>query len=213
MKHLKYQLTPLIFMLFAGCNQETPVPESATPDQAASDTPGTEVIAVVPEPTAEPTLVPEADTSSQRVNPGSLHTNATCIDIIKESEDVRYEAYVGPNGHWLIGYGHKQGVSEGMKISHAEAEAYLKDDLQEIETQVARMTKVDVSRNEFSAMVCLAYNIGWGNFRKSTVVKRVNEQRWVEAADAFLMWRMVSGKVSHHLEQRREKERALFLMP
>ena len=124
---------------------------------------------------------------------------------------MRYETYVGPGGHWLIGYGHKAGVKPGMKISPRQAEEYLKEDLKEIETQVAKMIKVDVSNNEFSAMVCLAYNIGWGRLRKSTVLKRVNEQQWQGAGDAFLMWRMVNGKVSTHLERRRAEERELFL--
>ena len=184
---------------------KTPVVSpSPTPIPVATPVPATPV----PEPTIEPTAL---QPSLSRQNPTVYSTNQGCIDIIKKTEGVRYEAYVGPGGHWLIGYGHKQGVKKGMKISPQQAEAYLKEDLKAIEKQVAKMVTVDLTVNEFSAMVCLAYNIGWGNLRKSTVLKRVNAQRWSEAAEAFLMWRKVNGKVNAHLEKRRAEEKALFL--
>jgi lysozyme len=105
------------------------------------------------------------------------------------------------------------GVSPGMTITTAQAEQILRDDLHEFERNVSRLVKVDVSANEFSAMVCLSYNIGWGNFGKSTVLRQVNRQHWSEAADAFLMWNKIKGNVSQHLTSRRTIERALFLLP
>lgn len=137
-------------------------------------------------------------------------TNQQCIDLIKEFEGVRYKAYVGPAGHWLIGYGHKAGVKQGMSISPKQAEVYLKSDLAEVELNVNRLIKVKVNRNQFSAMVCLAYNIGWGNFARSTLLRELNAGDFAEAADQFLVWRMVNGKVNSHQEKRRAREKAIF---
>jgi lysozyme len=138
-------------------------------------------------------------------------TNDACIDIIKEFGGLRLESYSDQNGNWYIGYGHSQGVTEGMTITEAEAEQFLRDDLMVFEQSVSRMVEVDVSENEFSAMVCLTYNIGPGGFAESTVLRKVNEQEWEEAADAILLWNKVNGQVNEALVNRREKERSLFL--
>lgn len=137
-------------------------------------------------------------------------TNQQCIDVIREFEGVVLNAYIGPAGHWLIGYGHKAGVTPEMTITQAEAEAYLKADLNEVETNINRLVKVKVNRNQFSAMVCLAYNIGWGNFSSSTLLRKLNEGDYAEAAEQFLVWRMVDGEVNRHQEKRRARERAIF---
>lgn len=138
-------------------------------------------------------------------------TNDACIDIIKEFGGLSLKAYSGQSGNWYIGYGHSRGVTEGMTITEAEAEKFLRDDLRMFEQSVSRMVEVDVSENEFSAMVCLMYNIGPGGFAESTVLRKVNEQEWEEAADAILLWNKVNGQVNEALVNRREKERALFL--
>lgn len=164
------------------------------------------------------TIISESSTSTDnnrqttRRPASSYQTNHACVDLIKSFEGVRYEAYRGPAGHWLIGYGHKQGVTQGMKITAQQAEDYLKQDLQSIEQQVGKMVKTNITENEFSALVCLAYNIGWGNLLKSTVMRQVNTKNWQQAADAFLMWRKANGKVNSHLEKRRALERQIFLI-
>lgn len=144
---------------------------------------------------------------------GHLRTNQACIEIIKESESLRTEAYVGPAGEIAIGYGHTKDVTLGMTISAAQAEVLLKEDLQAVETALLSWIDVAINENEFSAMVCLAYNIGTGNFRSSTVLAKLNENKRQEAADAFLLWNKSGGEVNEHLSVRRASERALFLTP
>ncbi len=162
--------------------------------------------------TRTPTEVKQAIADKKaRIPAKGQRTNQECVDIIKAFEGVRLQAYVGPAGHWLIGYGHKAGVRQGMTITQGEAEEFLRDDLREIEKRIGRLVKVNVSNNEFSAMTCLAYNIGWGNFSKSTLLKKVNAQSWAEAANEFPKWRRANGVVSKHLEQRRAVERSLFV--
>lgn len=137
-------------------------------------------------------------------------TNQQCIDVIKEFEGVVLNAYIGPAGHLLIGYGHKADVTPEMIITQARAEAYLKADLNEVERNINRLVKVKVNRNQFSAMVCLAYNIGWGKFASSTLLRNLNQGDFKEAADQFLVWRMVNGQINSHQEKRRAREREIF---
>ncbi|MCH9674708.1 MAG: lysozyme [Gammaproteobacteria bacterium] len=138
-------------------------------------------------------------------------TNEACLTLIKQSEGVRLEAYQGPSGHWLIAYGHKKGVKPGMTVTLEQADALLSQDVSITEQGVSNALQVDTTEDEFSALVCLAYNIGLGNFSKSTVLKKVNAGDKAAAADAFLMWNKMGGKVSTHLAKRRRAERGLFL--
>ncbi|WP_166425584.1 lysozyme [Paraglaciecola sp. 20A4] len=137
-------------------------------------------------------------------------TNQACINIIKHSEGVRLKAYQGPGGHWLIGYGHKADVVKGMKINAQQAETLLKTDLLKIEDQMSKLVKVPVNNNQFSALVCLGYNIGMGNLYKSTLLRLLNKGDYEGASQQFSVWRKAAGKVNSHLVARRAKEQKLF---
>jgi lysozyme len=145
----------------------------------------------------------------------SFKTNQACVDIIKTFEGVRLEAYRDPGGTVVIGYGHANTARMGMKITQAQAEELLKQDLTMIENDISPRLERSVNANQFSAMVCLAYNIGTGAFSKSTVLRETNNGNWQVAADAFLMWNKmrVNGEmvVSSQLDKKRRLERALYL--
>lgn len=64
---------------------------------------------------------------------------------------------------------------------------------------------------KLGAILSFTYNLGASNLRVSTMRKRINEERWEEAANELLKWNMASGKVSNGLKTRRNAERALFL--
>lgn len=60
-------------------------------------------------------------------------------------------------------------------------------------------------------MVDLCYNIGVGNFRSSTLVKKFNAGDKQGAADEFPKWNKGGGKVMKGLQRRRWAERLVFL--
>ncbi|GAB4491818.1 MAG: hypothetical protein Tsb0010_00300 [Parvularculaceae bacterium] len=198
--------------------------------------PADEAVATVEPPTreAEPEAAPaEAGSdeaasteSAPAARPGGegnlpenahLRTNDAGIAIIKASEGLRLEAYQGPAGNWLIGYGHLEGVTPGMTITEAEAEQILRDDLRIFEDGVKRYVTVPVNENEFSAMVSIAYNKGVGGFRDTEILTRLNAGDRQGAADAFLLYdtAVINGerRVLEHLSHRRAQERELFLTP
>lgn len=196
----KTYLIVFICCLIVGCSTtKSDSPESSAPVQVETYRP------------VERDVTPRTPEAPPRQPAEEYRTNDACVDIIKEFSGLSLEAYSDQNGNWYIGYGRSQGVTQGMTITEAEAEEFLRDDLRVFEQSVSRMVEVDVSENEFSAMVCLTYNIGPGGFAESTVLRKVNEQAWEEAADAILLWNKVSGQVNEALVNRREKERALFL--
>ena len=141
-----------------------------------------------------------------------MRTNFYGLDLIKTFEGLRLEAYLCPAGKWTIGYGRARGVHEGDTITKAQADAMLEDDLEVFEEGVrSALHGAPATDNQFSAMVCLAYNIGLGNFLKSAVLRDHKAAHYPLAANDFLNWRKVNGEVCHGLERRRLAERDLYL--
>ncbi len=144
-----------------------------------------------------------------------MHTTPIALEMIKEREGLRLEAYRDIGGVWTIGYGHTGDVTKDMAITEREANRLFKRDITRIEKHVKQRLQVPVNENEFSALVMLAYNIGITAFDRSTVLAELNAENRKAAADAFRMWNMVringEHQVNAYLVKYREKERALFL--
>lgn len=141
------------------------------------------------------------------------------VELIKESEGLRLKAYMPTkNDRPTIGYGHTKGVKMGMTITKAQAEQYLRDDLAWAESAVNRLVKVKINQNQFDALVSFVFNLGEANFASSTLLRKLNNGDYEEAANQLLRWnkqRTASGKlvVLDGLTTRRQKEKELFLTP
>ncbi len=61
-----------------------------------------------------------------------------------------------------------------MTITEAEAEALLVKDLKRFEDAVNRLITVDLTQNEFDAIVSFAFNCGNGALEESTFRRRIN---------------------------------------
>ena len=139
---------------------------------------------------------------------------------IRAREGVRLIAYPDPGTGgepWSIGIGHTGRASppvpyRGMTCSVAEADAWLAADLAPMETAVNESCGV-LGQNQFDACVSLAFNIGPGAFRLSSVARSCHLGRWQAAADAFRLYNRSAGRVMQGLADRRESERAQFLTP
>jgi GH24 family phage-related lysozyme (muramidase) len=137
------------------------------------------------------------------------------LDLIKKYEGLRLNAYKCSAGVWTIGYGHTSAAGEpevtpGMTITRAEANRIFDKDIQNFAVGVERLIKVPVSPAQFGACVSLAFNIGLGAFKKSSVLRFINQNRMNDAADAFLLWNKAGGKVLKGLVRRRAEEAELF---
>ena len=141
-----------------------------------------------------------------------LRINDAGLQIIKDSEGLRLDAY-NNGGQWLIGYGHSRTARSGMRISEAQAEQLLREDVRDAENSVRQRVTVPVNENQFSALVSLSYNLGSGNFSRSSVLEALNDRNYSRAANNFLNHNLAGGQVNEHLTHRREKERALFNTP
>lgn len=137
--------------------------------------------------------------------------NANGLRILKALEGLRLEAYLDAVGIWTIGYGTTSDVVPGMKISLAQAEAFLKRDLAIFETAIANAVKVPLTDDQFSALVSFIYNIGETDFVGSTLLQLLNQKDYQGAADQLLRWNKGGDQELPGLTRRRQAERALFL--
>lgn len=142
-----------------------------------------------------------------------MTTNEAGKNLIKDAEGLRLTAYRCPAGVPTIGWGTTLGVTMGMTITKAQAEELFDKDLVKFEKAVERNVKVALNENQFSALVSFTYNLGEGNLKSSTLLRKINAGDFQGAAAEFAKWNKASGKVLPGLTKRRADERALFLAP
>ena len=102
-------------------------------------------------------------------------------------------------------------MKKGDKITSSQADDFLKDDVQTAESTIASKVTVSLNQNQYDALSSFIFNLGSRNFGGSTLLKKINEGKFSEAADEFPKWKMAGGKVMPGLVRRRAAERDLFL--
>lgn len=132
------------------------------------------------------------------------------LNLIKQFEGCYLTAYKDPVGIPTIGYGHTKGVKLGQKITQAQADTYLRQDVASAEKAVSKY-KYNYNINQFSALVSFTYNCGAGNLKKITN----NGQRTLSQISARLTQyvRDKNGVIQRGLVNRRAAEKKLFDKP
>ena len=137
------------------------------------------------------------------------------LELIKEFEGFSSTAYLCSAKKATIGYGNtfwEDGtpVKIGDQISKERAETLLKHVVDNFSVAVEVDIKIEVTQNQFDALVSLAYNIGLGAFKNSTLLRQLNRGNFVGASQEFLRWNKSNGKPLLGLTRRREREKLLF---
>ncbi|MEO1068203.1 MAG: lysozyme [Cyanobacteria bacterium J06638_6] len=145
-------------------------------------------------------------------------TNAAGLEIVKSFEGLRLDAYPDPGTGgepWTIGYGHTSAagaprVYPGLTITRSDAENILKRDLGKYEQAVVNAVTRPLTSDQFSALVSFTFNVGAGNLRSSTLLRKLNAGDVTGASNEFSRWVYAAGRVLAGLQRRRRAERALF---
>lgn len=138
-----------------------------------------------------------------------MKTSENMIAIIKKFEGLRLKAYKCPAGVYTIGYGHTENVFVDSEISELMADQILRKDLKKFE-QTINDLDLPLLQCEFDALVSFAFNVGIGNFNKSTLKKLLSQKKFFYAAKEFDKWVYAGGKKLPGLQARRNKERKIF---
>jgi lysozyme len=132
-------------------------------------------------------------------------------ELLKKFEGFSKDAYKCPAGQWTIGYGsttYVDGslVQPGDRITPEEADELVNWYC----THKIIYPKGDFSASQKEALCSLIYNIGQGNFNRSTLKKCIEKQDWANARKQWMRWVRANGKVLKGLVNRREAECELF---
>lgn len=104
-------------------------------------------------------------------------------------------------------------IGPGTIWTQAQADERKSKDLEKFCADVSKLLKVEVNDNQFAALISFAYNAGTGNLKSSTLLRLVNQGKFLDASNEFLKWTKAQGKELPGLVKRREAERRLFLTP
>jgi len=165
-----------------------------------------------------------------------VKTSDNGIHLMHEFEGYRNKPYRCSADIWTVGWGHAM-YPDQIRLPYVRREGYegmlrkdyplrpednrvwtreelvelFKVDIASFERGVLRMAPTLAGhQSKFDACVALSYNIGLGNFQKSTIRQKLLREDWEGAADGFLTWSKANGKVVAGLVRRRKAEIALF---
>lgn len=143
------------------------------------------------------------------------------LNFIKEVEGIRNNVYLDSAGLPTIGVGHlltRDELSSGKILINGIAYRYkdglsdhaidqlLLKDLYIAQITVDRMVKVQLTQNQFNALVSFCFNVGRGAFINSTLLKRLNAGKHEAVPFELRRWKYAGGRVIQGLINRREKE-------
>jgi lysozyme len=136
--------------------------------------------------------------------------------IIREFEGFRANAYLDTGGVWTIGYGtikYPDGtkVKKGDTCTQGQADLWLKNDCQWVDSCLDKYVKVTINQNQFDALASFIYNVGENAFVKSTMLTLINRGELKVAASQFDRWVFDNGIKVNGLVNRRTKEKRLFI--
>ena len=101
-----------------------------------------------------------------------MKSSEKAYSLIRQFEGLQLKACRCPAGVWTVGYRHTSGVEPGIAVTKEQAEAFLRQDIVAIEN-VVNAECLNLRQCQFDALVSFVFNVGGGNFRKSTLLKKI----------------------------------------
>lgn len=134
----------------------------------------------------------------------------------KRLSDGGCRAYPDPATHgapWTIGWGCTGAdITPDTVWSQDKAQEELEKHLLYFTSKAIRMSPSLITSGDrrLAAIISFNYNCGLGNYRISTLKKRVDAQDWDGACEEIVKWNKASGRILYGLTRRRLAESALL---
>lgn len=144
-------------------------------------------------------------------------------DFIKSWEALKLQSYQDVAGVWTVGYGHTLTARPNQNITEEQANHLFLQDLAGAESDVNIYVAdyITISQGMFDALVSLVYNLGGFNIflkeynngydKGSTLYNELLNGNFGAAADRFTDFVNAGGVFWQGLENRRLKEKEMFL--
>lgn len=140
------------------------------------------------------------------------------LDLIKKYEGLKLKPYLCPAKIPTIGYGntfYENGTKVTLKdpeITEGRATELLRFIIKSFEQHVDSYCIDTLTQNQFDAITSFCYNVGAGNLKTSTLLKKVNiNHNDPTIVDEFMKWTRGGGKVLPGLVKRRKSEAELYI--
>ena len=157
-----------------------------------------------------PTSATGAAPAQGGTQPAGMSLSQAGLNLIKSHEGLRTTAYQDPVGVWTIGYGHTGTAKPGQKITEAQAEQLLRQDVGWAQDAVRKNVKVPLTQGQFDALVSFTFNLGAGALGRSTLLKKLNAGDYAGAQAEFGKFVHAGGRVLPGLVRRRNEEAQMF---
>lgn len=131
--------------------------------------------------------------------------------VVSYYEGYEPTAYRDPVGIATICYGHTATARMGQTLSQAECTDLLQADLGTAFAAVDRRAQVDLPPPTRAALASFVYNVGEGNFARSTLLRKLNAGDLRGACHELSRWVYAGGRKLNGLVKRRATERELCL--
>ncbi len=141
------------------------------------------------------------------------------IRLTKESEGFVSKLYNDAAGYCTIAYGHliKLASCNGTEpeefqrgVSEPRGVELLREDMGSAQRSVLTAVRVDLTDGQYAALCDFVFNVGSGNFRKSTLLNVINAGEFQQVAFQLRRWIKAGGRELPGLITRREREIELF---
>lgn len=139
--------------------------------------------------------------------------------LLQRLEGCRLDAYQDEAGVWTIGYGHTENVHAGDRWTQEQCDAALDADLAPRIDRVRQLLgEIQLSDNQFSALVIFAFNVGLIALLGSTALRDIRTEHLADVPADLMRWDKIHDKsgvlvVSPGLVARRTAEIALWNTP
>jgi len=141
------------------------------------------------------------------------------LALTKRSEGFRERLYNDAAQYCTIAFGHlvKLAPCDGTEspeflkgVSEKRGTELLVNDMGKAQTAVMTSVDVDLTDGQYAALCDFVYNVGSGNFRRSTLRKVLKAGQFDQVPYQLLRWVKAGGRELPGLKVRREQEIALF---
>jgi lysozyme len=147
------------------------------------------------------------------------------LDLLRKWEGQATHLYYDAAGLPTIGIGHLLTKSEGASgkiiinyetfrikdgLSDTQCLQLLMDDLKEVEDAVDLYVFAELNQNQYDALVSFVFNVGVKAFRKSTLLKLLNQLKYDQVPAQLRRWIRSGGEIINGLITRRENEIRLW---
>ncbi|WP_431267360.1 lysozyme [Dankookia sp. P2] len=143
------------------------------------------------------------------------------VALVKGFEGFRARLYNDAAGYCSIGYGHliKKSACDGTEpaefrdgVNEQAAIALLRQDLGAAEAAATTLVTARLNDGQHDAIVSFVFNVGTGNFRRSTLLRVVNggPESYNEVRLQLRRWVKAGDRTWPGLQKRREREADMF---